>query len=69
MLWQQLSEPVVELGWSFYGPVLLFLGMIALGVPIWAAIGTAATAMLVISQVLPLSLLGNLSSKALTILL
>lgn len=59
MLWQQLSEPVVELGWSFYGPVLLFLGLIALGVPVWAAIGASATAMLVISEVLPLSLLGE----------
>ena len=59
MLWQQLSEPVVELGWSFYGPVLLFLALIALGVPVWAAIGASATAMLVISEVLPLSLLGE----------
>ena len=31
MLWQQLQEPVVELGWSFYGPVLLFVLLIALG--------------------------------------
>ena len=59
MLWQQLAEPVVELGWSFYGPVLLFVVMIALGVPVWAAIGASATAMLVISEVLPLSLLGE----------
>ncbi len=59
MLWNQLSQPVVELGWSFYGPVLIFLGMIALGVPVWAAIGASATAMLVISEVLPLSLLGE----------
>ncbi len=59
MLWNQLAEPVVELGWSFYGPVLLFLGMIGLGVPVWAAIGVSATAMLVISEVLPLSLLGE----------
>ncbi len=59
MLWNQIAQPVVELGWSFYGPVLIFLGMIALGVPVWAAIGASATAMLVISEVLPLSLLGE----------
>ncbi len=59
MLWNQLAEPVVELGWSFYAPVILFLVMIALGVPVWAAIGASATAMLVISEVLPLSLLGE----------
>ncbi len=59
MLWQQLSEPVVQLGWSFYGPVILFVLLIALGVPVWAAIGASATAMLVISEVLPLSLLGE----------
>ncbi|MEM8743737.1 MAG: TRAP transporter large permease [Pseudomonadota bacterium] len=59
MLWQQLQEPVVELGWSFYGPVLLFVLLIALGVPVWAAIGASATAMLLISEVLPLSLIGE----------
>lgn len=59
MLWNQLQQPIVELGWSFYGPVLLFVGLIALGVPVWAAIGASATAMLVISEVLPLSLLGE----------
>lgn len=59
MLWQHLQEPVVELGWSFYGPVIFFVALIALGVPVWAAIGVSATAMLVISEVLPLSLLGE----------
>ncbi|NNF80972.1 MAG: TRAP transporter large permease [Rhizobiales bacterium] len=58
MLWNQLQQDV-ELGWSFYGPVILFVGLIALGVPVWAAIGVSATAMLLISEVLPLSLLGE----------
>lgn len=58
MLWNQLQQDV-ELGWSFYGPVFLFVALIALGVPVWAAIGASATAMLVISDVLPLSLLGE----------
>ncbi len=59
MLWQHLQEPVVELGWSFYGPVIMFLGLIALAVPVWAAIGVSAIAMLYISGVLPLSLVGE----------
>ncbi len=59
MLWQQLQQQTVELGWDFYGPVLLFLGLIILGVPVWAAIGSSAVAMLVLSQVLPLSLFGE----------
>ena len=59
MLWNQLQEADVELGWSFYGPVILFVALVALGVPVWAAIGASATAMLLISDVLPLSLLGE----------
>lgn len=50
---------VLTLGWSFYGPVLIFVGMIALGVPVWAAIGVAAIALLWWSGVLPMSLLGG----------
>ena len=59
MLWQQLQQQTVELGWSFYGPVLLFVLLCMLGVPVWAAIGAAAIAMLLWSEVLPLSLLGE----------
>jgi tripartite ATP-independent transporter DctM subunit len=58
MLYNQLNQ-AVELGWDFYGPVLLFVGFIALGVPVWAAIGVASIAMLTWSGVLPLSLLGE----------
>jgi len=59
MLWQTLQQQSVDLGWSFYGPVLVFVLFIALGVPIWAAIGSAAVSMLLASQVLPMSLLGE----------
>ena len=59
MLWQHLQEQTVELGWDFYGPVLIFIAFCALGVPVWAAIGSAAVAMLILSGVLPLSLLGE----------
>lgn len=59
MLWNQLQEQTVELGWYFYGPVLLFVGLVALGVPVWASIGASAIAMLLLSEVLPLSLVGE----------
>jgi tripartite ATP-independent transporter DctM subunit len=54
-----MQQEAVAIGWDFYGPVLLFVGLIALGVPIWAAIGSAAVAMLLVSGVLPMSLLGE----------
>ena len=59
MLWNQLQNQTVELGWDFYGPVLLFVVLVALAVPVWAAIGSAAILMLVVSGALPLSLIGE----------
>lgn len=59
MLWSQFEEESVAIGWTFYGPMLFFVALIALGVPIWAAIGAAAVTMLMVSEVLPLSLLGE----------
>jgi len=59
MLWQQLQNQAVVLGWDFYVPVLVFIGLIALAVPVWAAIGSAAILMLIISGALPLSLVGE----------
>ncbi|MEM7696199.1 MAG: TRAP transporter large permease [Pseudomonadota bacterium] len=59
MLWNQMQQEIPEIGWDFYGPVLLFVVLIALGIPVWAAIGTAAITMLLVSDVLPLSLLGE----------
>ncbi|WP_299659617.1 TRAP transporter large permease [uncultured Ruegeria sp.] len=58
MLWNSLNQ-TVELGWDFYLPVILFVGLIALAVPVWAAIGTAAIVMLVMSGDLPLSAIGE----------
>ena len=49
----------LELGWSFYGPVLIFVVLIALGVPVWVGIGATSIALLLWSGVLPLSLLGG----------
>ena len=59
MLWQSLQEQTIDLGWEFYGPVLLIIGLIALAVPVWAAIGIGAVVMLVVTDVLPVSLLGE----------
>jgi len=59
MLWQQLQEQSVTLGWSFYGPLLLFVVLCALAVPVWASIGVASVLMLILSDVLPLSLVGE----------
>jgi len=58
MLWNTLNQ-AVELGWDFYLPVILFVGLIALAIPVWAAIGAAAITMLLMSGDLPLSLVGE----------
>jgi tripartite ATP-independent transporter DctM subunit len=58
MLWNQLNQ-TVELGWDFYLPVILFVGLIAMAVPVWAAIGAAAILMLVMSGDMPLSAVGE----------
>ena len=59
MLWQQLQEQTVDLGWEFYGPVILIVVLIALAVPVWAALGIGAIIMLLATDVLPISLLGE----------
>ena len=58
MLFTGMQEQIVELGWDFYLPVMLFVCLIALAVPVWAAIGSAAILMLVLSGDLPLNLIG-----------
>ena len=59
MLWQHLQGQTIDLGWDFYAPVLFFVLLCVLGVPIWAAIGASAISMLLLSGVLPVSLLGE----------
>ncbi len=59
MLFSALQEQTVVLGWDFYFPVLLFVVLCAFAVPIWASVGAAAIAMLVLSGALPLSLVGE----------
>ncbi len=58
MLWNTLNQ-TVELGWDFYLPVIMFVVLAALAVPVWAAIGLSAITMLLMSGDLPLSLVGE----------
>lgn len=58
-MWQTIQETTIVLGWDFYLPVILFVVLCALAVPVWAAIGSAAIAMLTMSGDLPLSLVGE----------
>jgi C4-dicarboxylate transporter DctM subunit len=58
MLWNTLNQ-AVELGWDFYLPVIIFVVLIALAVPVWASIGVAAMMMLWMAGDLPLSLVGE----------
>ena len=58
MLWNTVAQ-TVELGWDFYVPVILFVALIAMAVPVWAAIGSSAILMLLMSGDLPLSLVGE----------
>ncbi|HKL45548.1 MAG TPA: TRAP transporter large permease [Roseovarius sp.] len=57
-MWQTLNHSV-ELGWDFYTPMILFVVLCALAVPVWAAIGASAIVMLLMSGALPLSLVGE----------
>lgn len=59
MLWQHLEQGAVALDWTFYLPVAIFVLLVALAVPVWAAIGVASVLLLAFSQVLPLSLVGE----------
>ena len=58
MLWNTLNQ-TVELGWDFYLPVIMFVSLIALAVPVWAAIGASAIVMLIMSGDMPLSAVGE----------
>ncbi|MCG8562747.1 MAG: TRAP transporter large permease [Hyphomicrobiales bacterium] len=59
MLWQQVQQGAVELDWTFYGPLTGMVVLIALGIPVWVVLGLGSVAMLHLTEVLPLSLLGE----------
>ena len=55
----QLHIASSELDWSFYGPVLGMVMLILLGVPIWVALGLGTALLLSLTEVLPLTLVGE----------
>ena len=59
MLFDYLQNQTVSLGWDFYVPVMLFVLLCFLAVPVWVAIGATAIAMLYLSGALPLALVGE----------
>ena len=59
MLFDYLQNQTVSLGWDFYVPVMLFVVLCFLAVPVWVAIGATAIAMLYLSGALPLALVGE----------
>lgn len=54
-----IPEASTELGWNVALPLLLALLLFVLAVPIWVSLGVAAVALLVMTDVLPLTLFGE----------
>ena len=52
-------QAVIDLGWEFNGPLLVMLLMIIMAVPIWVVLGLGSIAILLTTEVLPLSLFGE----------
>lgn len=59
MLFNYMQNQTISLGWDFYVPIMLFVLLCFLAVPIWVSIGAAAITMLYMSGALPLSLVGE----------
>ncbi|MEP1031720.1 MAG: TRAP transporter large permease subunit, partial [Alphaproteobacteria bacterium] len=55
----QLYAASTELGWTVYGPVLGMAALILLGVPIWVVLGLGTALLLSVTEVLPLTLIGE----------
>jgi C4-dicarboxylate transporter DctM subunit len=55
----QLYAASTELGWSFYGPALGMAALILLGVPIWVVLGLGTALLLSLTEVMPLTLIGE----------
>ena len=53
------QHAVIDLGWEFNGPLLVMLLMIIMAVPIWVVLGLGSIAILLTTEVLPLSLFGE----------
>ena len=55
----QLYASAAELGWTFYGPVIGMAVLILLGVPIWVVLGLGTTMLLSLTDIMPLTLIGE----------
>jgi len=55
----QTPGAVVDIGWTILGPVLLMVALFALSVPVWVALGLGTVALLLATDVLPMSLFGQ----------
>ncbi|MEC8186114.1 MAG: TRAP transporter large permease [SAR324 cluster bacterium] len=53
------QQAFIDLGWEFNGPLLVMLLMIIMAVPIWVVLGLGSIAILLTTEVLPLSLFGE----------
>ena len=49
----------LDLGWTVTGPLLLMIVLFALSVPVWVALGITSVALLLATDVLPMSLFGQ----------
>jgi C4-dicarboxylate transporter, DctM subunit len=55
----EMQQGAANLGWSFYGPLAVLVGLIALGVPVWVSIGLGSLGILTLTETLPLSVFGE----------
>lgn len=55
----QLHIASLELGWTVYGPALAMVVLIILGVPIWVVLGLGTVLLLSLTDVMPLTLIGE----------
>jgi C4-dicarboxylate transporter, DctM subunit len=55
----QTPGATLDFGWAVGGPLLLMLALFALSVPVWVALGITSVALLLATDVLPMSLFGQ----------
>jgi C4-dicarboxylate transporter DctM subunit len=55
----QAPGAAIDIGWTVIGPLLLMVALFALSVPVWVALGLCSVALLLATDVLPMSLFGQ----------
>ncbi len=55
----QTPGAVVDLGWTIIVPMMVMVGLFAMSVPVWVALGLGTIALLLATNVLPMSLFGQ----------